>query len=67
MKNTLADRLRHAITSSGISQSELARLAGVPQPNLNRFINGHKGVSLETAERLLRAANVTVTFDGRSE
>jgi len=40
---TFREDLRRAISASGISQSELARLSGVDQCNISKFLNPPKG------------------------
>ena len=40
---TFREDLRRAISASGISQSELARLSGVDQCNISKFLNQPKG------------------------
>lgn len=41
--------------AAGLSQSQLARAAGVPQPNLSAYENGRRVPSPEVLERLDRA------------
>lgn len=42
----------------GLSQSQLARAAGVPQPNLSAYENGRRVPSPEVLERINRALKV---------
>ena len=42
----------------GLSQSQLARAAGVPQPNLSAYENGRRVPSPEVLERIRRALAV---------
>jgi predicted nucleotidyltransferase len=42
----------------GLSQSQLARAAGVPQPNLSAYENGRRVPSPEVLERINRAPTV---------
>ena len=44
--------------AAGLSQSELARAAGVPQPNLSAYENGRRVPSPEVLERIRRALAV---------
>lgn len=48
--------LVRARRAAGLSQHELAALAGTSRPTLSAYENGRKSPTLETAERLLRAA-----------
>jgi transcriptional regulator with XRE-family HTH domain len=46
--------LREARRAAGITQRELARRAGVPQPAVSRIERGHLSPRLDTLDRLLR-------------
>lgn len=39
----VAERLRAALRAAGLTQSEAARRAGVPQPTLNAYVTGTRG------------------------
>lgn len=41
--------------AAGMSQSQLARAARVPQPNLSAYENGHRSPSPEVVDRIARA------------
>jgi phage repressor protein C with HTH and peptisase S24 domain len=59
---TIATRLDHAMQDAGFkSQSALARASGVPQPTINRILNGvgSKGPETETLRKLASACNVS--------
>ena len=47
--------LREARLSAGLSQRELARRAGVPQPAVSRIERDHGSPRVDTLDRLLRA------------
>jgi predicted nucleotidyltransferase len=47
--------IRVARRAAGLSQSQLARAAGVPQPNLSAYENGRRVPSPEVLERINRA------------
>jgi transcriptional regulator with XRE-family HTH domain len=51
---SVTDRLRQAIGGSGLSFSRLARLAGVAQPQLSRFMAGERDLTLAVAARVCR-------------
>ena len=51
-KTTLAEQLRAALADSGLSHYRIAKETGVSQPIITRFVNGTRGLSLETADRL---------------
>jgi predicted nucleotidyltransferase len=44
--------------AAGLSQSQLARAAGVPQPNLSAYENGRRAPSPEVLDRIKRALAV---------
>jgi transcriptional regulator with XRE-family HTH domain len=47
--------LREARVAAGLSQRELARRAGVPQPAVSRIERDHGSPRVDTLDRLLRA------------
>jgi plasmid maintenance system antidote protein VapI len=52
MKTTMTEDLKNAIAASGKSVASIARGAGIAQPVLNRFVQGKRGLTLSTAEKL---------------
>ena len=50
--------IRAARQALGLSQSQLARAAGVPQPNLSAYENGRRAPSAEVLERIQRVLTV---------
>ncbi|MDH4113435.1 MAG: helix-turn-helix domain-containing protein [Actinomycetota bacterium] len=53
------NRLRETRLASGLSQSELEELSGIPKARLSRYENGHVEPSIQTLARLARALNVS--------
>ncbi len=51
----IVQELKDAIVNSGVSRYALSRASGVPQSALSRFMNGERGLSLESAARLAEA------------
>lgn len=51
-RRRLAEQLRQMIRDSGLSQAEICRRAEVDAAAVSRFMNGERGLSLETLERL---------------
>ncbi len=51
--STIVDAVREAVSNADVSRYRISRDTGVDQGQLSRFVNGHDGVSFETAERLL--------------
>jgi len=64
---SIGDQLREAIRSAGVSQSEVGRQAGIPQPMLSRFMQG-EGIRLDTIERLTKYFGLKLTpTDGQAK
>jgi predicted XRE-type DNA-binding protein len=59
MPKELADELREAIRRSGLSQNELAKLSGVPQPRVNVFMNGGD-MKLRSAGKIAKLLGLTL-------
>ena len=51
----LVARLREAIRGCGLSLNELGRKAGVSQPQLSRFLNGERTLTLPAAAKVCEA------------
>lgn len=51
----LRDSIRAALAESGLTQSELAQRAKVPQSNLSEYLAGNCDLNGETIDRLLAA------------
>jgi SOS-response transcriptional repressor LexA len=57
---TIAQRLRTKMTEKALSENELGRRAGVPQPTIHRILHGDsKTPRKPTVEKLARALGVT--------
>ncbi|HEX5938375.1 MAG TPA: helix-turn-helix transcriptional regulator [Actinomycetota bacterium] len=50
--------LREARFRAGLTQRELARRAGVPQPGISRIERGHVSPRVDTLDELLRACGL---------
>lgn len=61
----LSDEIRQAISDSGMTQTELAKAADVAGSVLSRFTRGQQGITLETADRIVRALGLRVAFSKR--
>jgi hypothetical protein len=57
--------LRYARRSAGLSQRALAARAGVPQPAVARIERGRVSPSVDTLDRLLAAAGMTLQLAPR--
>lgn len=54
----LADEVQRRMTAAGLSQSELARAAGIAPTLLHRVIRGERDLQLAEVERLATAFHV---------
>lgn len=59
MPKELAEQLREAIRRSGLSQNEIAKRSGVPQPRLNVFMNGGD-MKLRSAGKIARVLGLSL-------
>lgn len=60
LPKTPTEQLRQAISDSGMSQYELAKLAKVPQPRLNVFMSG-QGIRSDTFDKLATFMGMRLT------
>ena len=58
MRANIIDELLKAIANSGVTEYRVAKDSGVPQPVLNRFLRGERGISLQTAAKLCKYLNL---------
>lgn len=57
--NPIRAAIREAMARRGVTQTELARLAGTTQPKVSRFLAG-RSVSVETVGRMVQALGLKV-------
>jgi uncharacterized protein len=55
----VAETIRHARAEAGLTQSELARRAGIRQASISKFESGRERPRPETYARILQAARVS--------
>jgi predicted transcriptional regulator len=53
------EQVREAIRECGVSRYQIAKETNIPQAALSRFMNGHKGMTLQTLEKLGGYIHVT--------
>ena len=63
----LAAWIRRWLADEGVSQRHLARLSGVPQPILSRFLAGEADLTLKSAGRLMQVMGIMLTPGGQGE
>lgn len=61
----LTSQLRAAIAATGQSLYAIAQASGVPAPVLQRFVNGQRGITLETAGKLAAYLRLALLPDPR--
>jgi transcriptional regulator with XRE-family HTH domain len=57
---TLADRLRKAVTASGLSQSEIGRRIGVSSQTINQWLSGKKKPTRDNLVAFCQEANANI-------
>lgn len=55
--------IEHARRLAGLTQTDLAELAGTSRPTLSAYESGRKSPTLATAERILTVAGFTLSLD----
>ncbi len=60
----LEKQLRDAIQKSGLTPTQLAERAGVALPQITRFINHDRGLSLKTAGKIVAALHLHLAPTG---
>ena len=58
---TLSDTIAAIIKARGITSYALAKASGVNASVIQRFINGERGLRLETAEKLVQSLDLVLT------
>ena len=58
MNDVIAHNLRREIVRLGISQSELARRAGMYPAEITAYVSGRKDMRLSTVERLAKGLDI---------
>ncbi|MHC5075592.1 MAG: helix-turn-helix domain-containing protein, partial [Planctomycetota bacterium] len=53
-RKSIVMELRKAIVDSGYTQNQLSELSGVNRAQINRFVNGERTLTLESAERIAK-------------
>lgn len=55
--------IEHARRLAGLTQADLAKLAGTSRPTLSAYESGRKSPNLATAERILEVAGFSLSLD----
>ena len=59
-------KLKKAVNASGMTQREVAEMAGLAQPQMSLFMNGHRSLSLGAASKLATALGYELVPNKRS-
>lgn len=62
---SLREQLRAAIAASGMSRYRLAKLSGVGESSLSRFMAGSGGLSIDSIDRLWRVLGLRISVAPR--
>ena len=58
-----SDQIREAILEAPISRYRLGVEAEVPHETISRFVNGHRGISLENLDKIAKVIRLKVVID----
>ncbi|MBI2480570.1 MAG: helix-turn-helix transcriptional regulator [Planctomycetia bacterium] len=58
----IVETLKQAIIKSKMSRYELAHKSGVSEGVLSRFVNGERGITLETAGKIAKVLKLQLTL-----
>ena len=61
----ISEKLRESIANSGLTQHELAKATGIPQPTISRFMTGERGLRLDAVEALCEHFNLILTEESK--
>ena len=59
----LSDAVRKAIDDSGESRYAIAKETGINESALAKFYNGHRGITMETLDRLGEYLGLRIVMD----
>lgn len=62
---SMAEELRQLVTARGLSGYALAEKSGVNRANVNRFLSGQAGLSLDSFVAIVEALGLRLAFVGR--
>jgi transcriptional regulator with XRE-family HTH domain len=59
----MTDQVRQAIDDSGLTRYRIAQDTGIDESSLAKFYNGHRGLSLDSLDRLCEYLGLRVVAD----
>jgi transcriptional regulator with XRE-family HTH domain len=67
MKASFSDELRKAVLNSGMSRYSISLKTGIAQSTLSKFVNGERGISLESVDKLIDILGLEIRPRRRKE
>lgn len=61
LQRRLLARVRNRVQNGELTERGLARMVGISQPHMHHILKGVRGLSVETADRILRRLDVSVS------
>lgn len=63
----LLDEIRRAVETSGKTRYRIAKESGVSAGQLSRLVNGERGMTVETIERLADHLGLKITIEPKNK
>jgi len=60
LQRRLLTRLRSSVQNGDLTERGLARMIGISQPHMHHILKGARGLSVETADRILRTLDMSI-------
>jgi transcriptional regulator with XRE-family HTH domain len=60
MGESLSDHLRRIVNQASMSRYAISKRTGIPQSVLSRFVNGERGLSLESIDKLAEVLGLEI-------
>lgn len=60
LQRRLLTRVRNCVQNGELTERGLARMIGISQPHMHHILKGARGLSVDTADRILRGLNLSV-------
>ncbi len=61
----LSDQIRRAIETCGQTRYAIAKVTGVSEATLSRFVNGERGLPMKTLDRLADYLDLRISVKGK--
>jgi transcriptional regulator with XRE-family HTH domain len=60
LQHRLLARVNHSVRNGDLTERGLARMIGISQPHMHHILKGARGLSVETADRILRRLEISL-------